>query len=75
MGTTPSGRSGHAMASMGSKIFVLGGESFVPFKTDDPDLIYVLDSSQYHTHCVHRTDLLTLRCRTYQISSSRYTWA
>ncbi|KAJ3575989.1 hypothetical protein NP233_g747 [Leucocoprinus birnbaumii] len=44
MGPTPSGRSGHAMASMGTKVFVLGGESFVPFKADDSDLIYVLDS-------------------------------
>jgi hypothetical protein len=48
------------MASMGTKIFVLGGESFVPFKTDDPDLIYVLDSSQYHIRRVDRTDSLTL---------------
>lgn len=44
MGPTPSGRSGHAMAAMGTKVFVLGGESFVPFKADDSDLIYVLES-------------------------------
>jgi hypothetical protein len=46
MGPTPSGRSGHAMSSMGTKVFVLGGESFVPFKQDDSDIVYVLDTSQ-----------------------------
>lgn len=45
MGPTPSGRSGHAMASMGTKVFVLGGESFVSSRTDDSDLVYVLDTS------------------------------
>lgn len=60
MGPTPSGRSGHAMASTGTKIFVLGGESFVPFKTDDSDFIYVLDSSQYHTRHVDTPGSLTL---------------
>ena len=45
MGPTPSGRSGHAMAAMGTKVFVLGGESFVPSREDDSDFIHVLESS------------------------------
>lgn len=46
MGPAPSGRSGHAMASIGSKVYVLGGESSVaPTKTDDPNIIHVLDTS------------------------------
>ena len=45
MGPSPSGRSGHAMASMGTRVFVLGGESFTPSKTDDSSLIHVLDTS------------------------------
>lgn len=45
MGPSPSGRSGHAMASIGSKVFVLGGESsFAPTKPDDPNVIHVLDT-------------------------------
>ncbi|KAF9040391.1 hypothetical protein BDZ89DRAFT_1060481 [Hymenopellis radicata] len=44
MGPQPSGRSGHAMASVGTRVFVLGGESFSPSKTDDPALIHVLDT-------------------------------
>ncbi|EGO04494.1 hypothetical protein SERLA73DRAFT_82409 [Serpula lacrymans var. lacrymans S7.3] len=44
MGPSPSGRSGHAMASMGSRVFVLGGESFTPMKGDDPSIIHVLDT-------------------------------
>lgn len=47
MGPSPSGRSGHAMASMGTRVFVLGGESFTPSKTDDPSIIHVLDTSTY----------------------------
>jgi len=43
MGFSPRGRSGHAMASVGSKIFVVGG---VP-SGDDSDVIDVLDTSQY----------------------------
>src|ERR1700675_3061192 len=49
MGPSPSGRSGHAMASMGTRVFVLGGESFTPSKTDDPSIIHVLDTSSYST--------------------------
>lgn len=45
MGPSPTGRSGHAMASVGTRVFVLGGESFTPTKTDDPTLVHVLDTS------------------------------
>ncbi|KAI0095103.1 hypothetical protein BDY19DRAFT_879808 [Irpex rosettiformis] len=47
MGPAPSPRSGHAMASMGSRVFVLGGiggESANPSKPEDPTLIHVLDT-------------------------------
>lgn len=44
MGPAPSARSGHAMASMGSRVFVLGGESFTPTR-DDHGIIHVLDTS------------------------------
>lgn len=44
MGPAPSGRSGHAMASMGTRVFVLGGESFTPTKGDDHGIINVLDT-------------------------------
>jgi hypothetical protein len=47
MGPSPSGRSGHAMASVGHRIYVLGGESFSPSETDDPGLVHVLDTSAY----------------------------
>lgn len=44
MGPAPSGRSGHAMATAGSRVFVLGGESFTSPKPDDPMMIHVLDT-------------------------------
>ncbi|KAG6336140.1 hypothetical protein ID866_2950 [Astraeus odoratus] len=44
MGPAPSARSGHAMASMGSRVFVLGGESFTPSRGDDHGIIHVLDT-------------------------------
>ncbi|KAH9947722.1 hypothetical protein B0H21DRAFT_852629 [Amylocystis lapponica] len=47
MGPAPSARSGHAMASMGSRVFVLGGlggESLNPAKPEDPTLVHVLDT-------------------------------
>ncbi|PSR76700.1 hypothetical protein PHLCEN_2v8297 [Hermanssonia centrifuga] len=47
MGPSPTARSGHAMASMGSRVFVLGGlggESLNPAKPEDPTLIHVLDT-------------------------------
>ena len=45
MGPSPNGRSGHAMATAGSRVFVLGGESFSAPKSDDPALVHVLDTS------------------------------
>lgn len=45
MGPSPTGRSGHAMASVGPKVFVLGGESFTPTKSEDPSLVHILDTS------------------------------
>nr|GAT47851.1 cell polarity protein [Mycena chlorophos] len=44
MGPSPSGRSGHAMAAVGARVYVLGGESFTPTKGDDPSLIHILDT-------------------------------
>ncbi|KAJ8702368.1 hypothetical protein PTI98_001088 [Pleurotus ostreatus] len=44
MGPSPSGRSGHAMASMGTRVLVLGGESFTPARSDDASVIHVLDT-------------------------------
>ena len=49
MGPAPSARSGHAMASMGSRVFVLGGlggASLDPAKPEDPSLVHVLDTSK-----------------------------
>jgi hypothetical protein len=50
MGPAPSGRSGHAMAAFGKQIFVLGGDSNAAFmqpRTDDPNVIHVLDTGEY----------------------------
>jgi len=33
------------MASAGSRVFVLGGESFSATRQDDPALVHVLDTS------------------------------
>ncbi|KAF8274017.1 hypothetical protein EI94DRAFT_1768885 [Lactarius quietus] len=44
MGPSPTGRSGHAMASNGTRVFVLGGESSAGTATDEAALIYVLDT-------------------------------
>ncbi|PPQ64520.1 hypothetical protein CVT26_002059 [Gymnopilus dilepis] len=44
MGPSPSGRSGHAMASIGTKVYVVGGESFSPSKADDPSITHVLET-------------------------------
>ncbi|KAK7043665.1 hypothetical protein VNI00_008276 [Paramarasmius palmivorus] len=46
MGLAPSGRSGHAMASVGTKVFVLGGDSFPPSRSDNLNHVYVLDTSR-----------------------------
>jgi hypothetical protein len=45
MGPSPSGRSGHAMASNGTRVFVLGGESSAGAQADETALIHVLDTS------------------------------
>ncbi|KAG6890737.1 hypothetical protein C0992_013120 [Termitomyces sp. T32_za158] len=45
MGPAPSGRSGHAMASVNSKVYVLGGESSaLPANGEDPAIVNVLDT-------------------------------
>ncbi|GAA5986303.1 hypothetical protein JCM10908_003696 [Rhodotorula pacifica] len=46
MGPAPSGRSGHAMATHGSKVLVLGGESYTSGRTDDPSFVHVLDTTK-----------------------------
>lgn len=46
MGPSPSGRSGHALATFQSKVVVLGGESFTGAKPDDPSIVYVLDTAK-----------------------------
>ncbi|GAA5994562.1 uncharacterized protein JCM10292_002138 [Rhodotorula paludigena] len=46
MGPAPSGRSGHAMATYGSKVIVLGGESYTSTRADDPSCIHVLDTTK-----------------------------
>jgi len=50
MGPAPSPRSGHAMASMGPRVFVLGGlgaEFMNPARPEDPTMVHVLDTSSY----------------------------
>jgi hypothetical protein len=47
VGPSPSGRSGHAMALNGTRVFVLGGESSVGTRPDESALIHVLDTSTY----------------------------
>jgi hypothetical protein len=44
MGPSPSGRSGHAMASNGTRVFVLGGESSVGAQVEETAVIHVLDT-------------------------------
>ncbi|KDR71307.1 hypothetical protein GALMADRAFT_798344 [Galerina marginata CBS 339.88] len=44
MGPLPSARSGHAMASIGTKVFVLGGESFSTSQSDDPNFTHTLET-------------------------------
>ena len=46
MGPAPSSRSGHAMASVGTRVFVLGGESMTT-KSEDPNMLHVLDTSTF----------------------------
>ncbi|KAH9046305.1 hypothetical protein EDB84DRAFT_1586938 [Lactarius hengduanensis] len=44
MGPSPTGRSGHAMASNGTRVFVLGGESSAGTAADEAAFIHVLDT-------------------------------
>ncbi|KAG2098974.1 uncharacterized protein F5147DRAFT_839526 [Suillus discolor] len=44
MGPAPSSRLSHAMASMGTRVFVLGGESFMSTKGDDNGIINIIDT-------------------------------
>ncbi|GAA5977746.1 hypothetical protein JCM11641_001396 [Rhodosporidiobolus odoratus] len=46
MGPSPSGRSGHAMATWQTKVLVLGGESYTSTKPDDPTMVHVLDTTK-----------------------------
>jgi len=59
MGPSPSGRSGHAMASVGTRVFVLGGESFTPVRTEDYNAIHILDTSTFPPSfvCNHKITL------------------
>lgn len=52
-GPSPSGRSGHAMASHGTWVFLLGGESSADPQADETMLIYVLDTSSYFLLSFH----------------------
>ncbi|KAF8499070.1 hypothetical protein F5888DRAFT_1611375 [Russula emetica] len=47
VGSSPSGRSGHAMACDGTRVFVLGGELSLAAQVDEAKLIHVLDTSMY----------------------------
>ena len=49
MGPAPSPRSGHVMAAVGSKVFVLGGSEGVTRKetgAEDADVVHILETSQ-----------------------------
>ena len=47
MGEPPSGRSGHSMATVGSKVFVLGGESSTDTsREENPSIVHVLETSK-----------------------------
>ena len=46
MGPAPSGRSGHAMATWGSRIYVCGGESYTSERVDNPNMVHVLDTAK-----------------------------
>lgn len=45
MGPAPSARSGHQLASVGTKVFVLGGEAVTQSQTDDASTVHVLETS------------------------------
>lgn len=47
MGPAPSMRSGHRMAAVGSRIYVLGGQSHLASDAEDPTVIHILDIGKY----------------------------
>ena len=47
IGPSPSRRQNHAMASNGTRVFVLGGESYGIDPSDERMLVHVLDTSRY----------------------------
>lgn len=51
IGPEPSGRSSHTMMSVGPKVFLLGGASALS-KTEDHELIHILDTSKSSLHVV-----------------------
>ena len=51
MGPSPSGRRAHAMASDGTRVFVLGGRLSVSEPADEATLIHVVDTSTYFRFC------------------------
>jgi len=48
MRPAPSGRYGHAMATYGSKVFILGGQSLLSRELDKFSHVHVLDTSTCH---------------------------
>ncbi len=68
MGPSPSGRSGHAMASNGTRILVLGGESSGGAQADEAALIHVLDTSTYFPFVILLDGLKV--CKTQSTSST-----
>jgi len=46
-GPSPSGRSDHAMASYGSRVFVLGGQSSTGAQSDESTLIHILETLRF----------------------------
>ncbi len=47
IGPSPSGRSGHTMASDETRMFVLGGTLSVGAQADESKLVHVLDTGMY----------------------------
>ena len=66
IGPSPSGRSGHAMASDGRRVFVLGGALSADAQENEAKLIHVLDTSMYFLFVISFGEPSSLK----QISSS-----
>jgi hypothetical protein len=69
VGPIPYARSGHAMASDGTRVFVLGGYSLSGTRSDEISLIHVFDTSMYFPLVISSRQLPTLR--TQRTSSTR----